>query len=87
VRPAALGICPADDDELLAVQALRLDPDPAVTKGIWLIHPLRDDVLQAKSAGVLAEAGAIGDNVLALVQPVNFLLEKGLEPIPALNQW
>jgi hypothetical protein len=50
-----------------------------------LIHPLRDDVLQAKSAGVLAEAGAIGDNVLALVQPVNFLLEKALEPIPALN--
>src|SRR4030095_5389825 len=47
VRPAALWIGPADDHELLAVEALRLDPDPAVARRVGSIGLLRDGALNS----------------------------------------
>jgi hypothetical protein len=46
VRSAALRIGPADDDELLAVEALGLDPDPAVTRRVRSIRLLGDGALK-----------------------------------------
>jgi len=37
----AARVGPADDDELLAVEALRFDPDASVARGVGLIGPLR----------------------------------------------
>jgi hypothetical protein len=42
MRPAALWIGPADHDEFLPVEALRLDPDAAVAGRIGRVDLLRD---------------------------------------------
>jgi hypothetical protein len=59
VRPASLRIGPADDDELFAVEALGLNPDPAVA---WCIEPIRllgNGAFKTKFAGLRSEGGAI----------------------------
>jgi hypothetical protein len=86
VRPAALGISPAHDHELLAVQALRLDPDPAVPWSVEAIGELRDSTFQAELAGVLAEAGAIARNVFAIAQTGDLLLEQACELFLPFNK-
>jgi len=40
VRPAALRIGPADNNELLAVEAFGFNPDPSITGRIWPIDAL-----------------------------------------------
>jgi hypothetical protein len=40
VPPASLRVGPSDDHELLAIEALRLDPDPAVTRCVWSVGSL-----------------------------------------------
>ena len=79
VRPAALGIGPAHDDELLAVQALRLDPDAAVAWSVGAIGELRDNTFQAQLAGMLAEAGAVARNMVAVAQTADLLLEQACQ--------
>ena len=86
MRSATLRIGPADDNELLAVEALRLDPDPAVAWGIGSIGLLGDGALQAQLAGLRAEAGTVTGNVLAVAQAADFLLEQPLQPFLALDQ-
>jgi hypothetical protein len=46
VPPASLRVGPSNDHELLAIEALRLDPDPAVARCVWPIGSLRDDAFQ-----------------------------------------
>ena len=82
VRPASLGIGPANDHELLAVEALRLDPDPAVARCVGSIGALGDGAFQAQLAGLLAEARTVASNVLAVAQPVDLLLEQALAAAP-----
>jgi hypothetical protein len=79
VRAATFGIGPADDNELLAVQALRRDPDPTVAWSIGAIGELRDCAFQAELAGMLAEAGAVARDMLAIAQAANFLFEQTTE--------
>ena len=59
MRPAALGIGPTDNDELLAIEALGLDPDPAVAGGVGSIRSLRDGAFETKLAGRCAVRQAI----------------------------
>ena len=68
-----VGICPADDNELLAVEALRLDPDPAVAGRIRPIGELRDRAFQAELAGVLAKARTIAGKI---ADTLNDILEE-----------
>jgi hypothetical protein len=73
VRSVTLRIGPADDDELLAVEAFGFDPDPAVAWCIGPIRLLRDGALQAQLAGLRAEGRTVTGNVLAVAQPAGFL--------------
>src|SRR5262249_13217826 len=86
VRAAALRICPADDNELFAVEALRLHPDSSVTRRIGLIGALRNGALEAELAGAGAEAWAVAGDVLAVAQTSDILPEQTLELRLALEQ-
>lgn len=68
VRSAALRIGPAYDDELLAVKALGLDPNPAVTGRIRLIRALGDGAFEPELAGLSAEPRAVAGNMLAVAE-------------------
>jgi hypothetical protein len=85
VRPAALRIGPADDHEILAVEALGLDPGPTITGRIGPICVLGDGALEAQAAGLCAEARTITNNVLTVAQPADLLLEQTL-PFLAFDQ-
>jgi hypothetical protein len=78
VRSAALRIGPADNNELLAVEALRLNPDPSIARGIGPICLLGDGALQAQLAGLCAKAGTVTGNVLAVAQAADCLPEQPL---------
>jgi hypothetical protein len=86
VRSAALRIGPADNNELLAVEALGLDPDPAVPWSLGTIDLLGDGALQAQLAGLCAEGRTLTDNVFAVAQAAHLLLEQPLQSFLALDQ-
>src|SRR4051812_26743781 len=67
---------PADDNELLAVQALRLDPDPAVARGIGSVGALGDGAFQAEPAGLRAKTRAVAGDVVRIAQAASFLPEQ-----------
>src|SRR5262249_41132268 len=55
----------ADDDELLAQHALALEPILATPGTIRHVHALRDDTLQAESAGMLQHGRPVLGEMLA----------------------
>ena len=86
MRPTARRIGPADDNELLAVEALRLHPDPAVA---WCIGPIRllgDGALETQAASLFAEARPVTRNMLTVAQPADLLPEQAWEPFLAFDQ-
>src|SRR5271156_3890449 len=83
VPPASLGVGPADDYKLLSIEALRLDPDPAVARCVWSVGSLGDDAFQTQLAGVLTETRAVTSNMLVVPQPLDLLLKQPLEPLLA----
>jgi hypothetical protein len=68
----SFGLSPAYDHELLAVEALRLDPDPAVAGCIGAIDPLRYASLEAQLAGVRTKARAVANHVVAVTRAGHF---------------
>jgi hypothetical protein len=52
MRTRALGVGPADHDELLTVEALDLAPEAAVAVLVGAVQPFRDDALDPQVAGV-----------------------------------
>ena len=62
---STLWVGPADHDEFLAVQALDLEPGPAV-RLIATINPLRDDPFKAVLAGDLVERRPMVDLMVAV---------------------
>jgi hypothetical protein len=87
VRPAFLRVGPSNDHELLAIEALRLDLDPAVARCVWSVGSLGDDAFQTQLAGVLTETRAVTSHMLVVPQPLDLLLEQPLEPRLALDEW
>jgi hypothetical protein len=70
MRPAALRVSPADDDEFFAVQAFGLQPRTAAIAGsIRCIDGLRHDALGLQPARLTQEGGAIAHDVIAVLQP------------------
>jgi hypothetical protein len=51
--PSRIG--PADDDELLAIEALRFDPEAAIAWGISPVDALGNRAFERQPAGVLSE--------------------------------
>jgi hypothetical protein len=86
VPPASLRVGPTNDHKLLAIEALRLDPDPAVAWCVWSVGSLGDDAFKTQLAGVLAEARAVTGHMLVVPQPLDLLLEQPLEPLLALDE-
>ena len=66
VLPASLRVGPSNNHELLAIEALRLDPDPAVARSICAIDPLGDDAFQTQLAGVLTETRGAASHMLVV---------------------
>ena len=78
VLPASLRVGPSNDHELLAIEALRLDPDPAVARSICAIDLLGDDAFQTQLAGVLTETRPVTSHMLVVSQPLDLFLEQPL---------
>jgi hypothetical protein len=70
-----------------ALEALRLDPDPTVSRCVWPVGALGDDAFQTQLAGVLTETRAVASHMLVVPQPLDLLLEQPLEAFLALNEW
>ena len=64
-RPGALGIRPADDDELGPIEALAFDPGAAIAGQIGAIELLRGDALEAMLACRPAKRFAIAAFMIA----------------------
>jgi hypothetical protein len=79
-------IGPADDDELLSVEALCLLPDPSVVQSIRLIGPCRDGAFDTKLAGLYAERGSLHSDAVRpyILRYVACTIEKGIPALPAL---
>jgi hypothetical protein len=73
VPPASLRVGPSNDHELLAIEALQLDPDPAVARCVWSVGSLGDDAFQTQLAGVLTETRAVTSHILIVPQPLKLL--------------
>ena len=86
MRPAPGRIGPADDDELLAIEALRLYPEPAIAGRIGPVDPLRDRTFETQPAGLGPKARAVPQHVLAEAQRRKVLLEQALQPLLALDE-
>jgi adenylate cyclase len=86
VRTAAARFRPADDNELLAVQALGLEPQAAIARNVGLVDPLRHHALYAQLAGLLAEARTVTHDVIGEAQTTDLALEQGPQPFLALDQ-
>src|SRR5438132_13890532 len=65
--PTALGIAPPDDDEFLAVEALRLQPRAPIGL-IPTINALRDNAFEAVLAGQAMKGRALTDLVIGIPQ-------------------
>jgi hypothetical protein len=86
MRPTSGRVGPTNNNELLAIEALRLDPDPAVARCVWSVGSLGDDAFQTQLAGVLTETRAVTSQVLVVPQPLALLLEQPLEALLALDE-
>ena len=64
--PASLRVGPSNDHKILAIEALRLDPDPAVTRCVWSVGSLGDDAFQIQLAGGLTETRAVASHTLVV---------------------
>src|SRR6185436_12524692 len=69
---AALGVGEAADDELLAQEALGLEPVRAAARAVGLIAPLGDDALEAALAGKGEELAAAAGDVVAVADDARF---------------
>jgi hypothetical protein len=78
VPPASLRVGPSNDHELLAIEALRLDPDAAVARSVWSVGALGDDAFETELAGLRAELRTVASNVLAVAQTTDLLLEQAV---------
>jgi hypothetical protein len=65
-RAAALGVGPADDHEFLPVEALGLEPEPALAREIAGVQPLRDDAPEPELAGVPMKRLTLPDLMIAV---------------------
>jgi hypothetical protein len=63
-----LGVGAADDNELLPVEALRLDPEPSIAPHIGRIGALRDDPFESELAYVGMECGAAPALMVAILE-------------------
>src|SRR5262249_9568400 len=87
VRAAPTGFAPSDDNEFLAVQALRLQPEAAIAGDIRPVNTFRDDAFDAQPTRLSAEARAFADNMVADPQPADRAREQRLQPLLALDEW
>jgi hypothetical protein len=78
VPPASLRVGPSNDHELLAIEALRLEPDPTVARSIGSIGELWDDAFETELAGLRPKLRTVASNVLAVAQTTDLLLEQAL---------
>jgi hypothetical protein len=62
------GVGAADDNELLPVEALRLDPEPSIAPHIGRIGALRDDPFESELAYVGMECGAAPALMVAILE-------------------
>jgi hypothetical protein len=85
MRSISLGVSPSNDHELLAIEALRLNPDSAIARCLWSVGSLGDDAFQTQHAGVLTETRTVTRHMLVVPQPSALLLEQPLEPLLALD--
>src|SRR5690242_1603900 len=82
---AALGITPSDDDKLLPVEALDLEPRTSVGL-VPAIGAIRYDALDAVFAGDPVEGWAMTDLVIVVSQRVRRTIQKRRQPGLALRQ-
>jgi hypothetical protein len=75
-RAAALGVGPADDHKFLPVEAFGLEPQPALSRAVTGIEPLRHDALEPESAGMPTERRPLPDLVVAVPDGVIPAIEK-----------
>jgi len=61
----AFGVRPPDDDELLAVERLRLDPHAAIAGSVGLVHCLRDDAFEPMLCGPRVDPRSVAYHVAA----------------------
>src|SRR5215217_7844714 len=69
MRSRALGVGPADHDELLTVQAFDLSPEAAVAGLVGAVQPFRDDALDPELAGIAIKALSTHNMMFAVLQP------------------
>src|SRR5215212_7987920 len=69
MRSRALGVGPADHDELLTVQAFDLSPEAAVAGLVGAVQPFRDDALDPELAGIAMKALSTHNMMFAVLQP------------------
>jgi hypothetical protein len=67
--PTARRVRPTDDDEFFAVEALRLNPEPAIARRIWAVDPLGHGAFEAEPTRVLTKLRAVADDVFAEAEP------------------
>src|SRR5207253_1759824 len=82
---AALGIAPADDDELLAVEAFRLQPRASVGL-IPAIDALRDNAFVAIFAGQPVEGRALADLMTVIPERLRRTEQERLQAGLAVHQ-
>src|SRR6266446_2030760 len=83
--PSALGVTPSDNDELLAVEAFRLQPC-ASTGLIPTINALRDDAFEATLAGQAMEGRALADLMIVVPQRLPRTDQERLQTSLAVQQ-
>jgi hypothetical protein len=64
----AFGIGPSDDDKLLAIEALGLEPQAAIARHIRRVSPLRHDAFQAALANLCMKRPAATDLMIRVEQ-------------------
>src|SRR4051794_36689333 len=89
MRSRAFRIGPADHDEFLAVEALGLDPEPAVAGHVGRIGAFRDDAFEPERAGLCIKLRAPARLMIAVLQRRADTGKKGGKASLALNkrQW
>src|SRR5262249_4720299 len=86
VRPASGWLGPANNNELLAVQALHFEPEAPIARNVRPVDPLRDDAFDAQAAGLLVKTRAVADNMIAKSQPRDRAGEQCPQPLLALDE-
>src|SRR4051812_38415088 len=82
---AALGIAPADEDELLAVEAFRLQPSAPIGL-IPAINALRDNAFEAALAGQAMEGRALADLMIVVSERLRRTGQERLQAGLSLDQ-